>query len=61
MRGLSGEGMSDIDELKALVHDLFVALQALCDGNECEYCVMSYDPWVLCPVDELRARIKEDE
>ncbi len=53
-----------IDEgakLDTLVHDLFSALQALCDANECEYCILACEPYDQCPIDGLRGRVKECE
>lgn len=48
-------------QLLTLVHDLFSALQALCDANECEYCILACEPYDQCPIDGLRRRVKECE
>lgn len=48
-------------KLDTLVHDLFSALQALCDANECEYCILDCEPYDQCPIDGLRRRVKECE
>ena len=47
--------------ITTLVHDLFSALQALCDANECEYCILACEPYDQCPIDGLRRRVKECE
>ena len=44
------------DKLRTMTHDMLTAIDYLCQGNECEYCVLACEPFKQCPIDGIRER-----
>lgn len=48
--------VAENERLRAIAHDMLTAIDYLCQGNECEYCVLASEPFEQCPVDGIRER-----
>lgn len=48
--------VAENNRLRAIAHDMLTAIDYLCQGNECEYCVLACEPFEQCPVDGIRER-----